>query len=126
MKTFSSRWIYACEKLKVMRTELMGPEPHGSPKDHEVKKTCNRKVGGRISPEGLSVGGDVDVEHLKYHCAANVVVPGSHTLEPFALKVVLDSSSSVTGISERLLKWTRGHFAGVQLSRLLPGERCQW
>ena len=110
------------KKLKVMRTELVGSESYGPPEDDGVNKKCNHKLGGRISLEDVSIGGGLDVEKLKYHRAANIVVLGGQMLEPLTLNAVLDSCSGVKGISECLLmKWLHAHFGGVQVSRLLPG-----
>ena len=70
----------------MMRTELVGPAPPCPPKDDEVKKPCNRELVGKLLSKGMRGTGDVDVEHLKYYCATNIVVPGDHMLEPLVLK----------------------------------------
>ena len=44
----------------------------------------------------------VNIEPLKYHCAAELVARGGKTMEPLGLKAVVDSASGVTGISECL------------------------
>ena len=46
----------------------------------------------------------MDIEPLRYHCAAELVARGGKTLEPLGLQAVLDSASGVTGNSERLLE----------------------
>ena len=85
------------EKLEVMRTELGESEPHGPPKDDNMNKIYNRKVGSRTSSEGVSVAHDVDGELLTYQCAANVLAPGGHTLKSLVLQAVLERCSNVTG-----------------------------
>ena len=74
------------EKLEGMCTELAGSEADGPPNNGGTKKICSRKINGRILPEGVSVVGNVDVEHLKYCCAANIMVASGHTVLPLMLK----------------------------------------
>ena len=51
-----------------MRAELVEPEPNGPREDDGARKTCNTKLDCRIPPKGTGVDGNVDVEHLEYHC----------------------------------------------------------
>ena len=60
----------------------------------------------------------MDIEPLRYHCGVELVARGGKTLEPLGLQAVLNSSSGVTGISERLLERLRIRFGGVDVSTL--------
>ena len=66
----------------------------------------------------------MDIEPLKYHCGAELVARGGKTMEPLGLQAVPDSTSGVTGISERLLERLRNQFGGVDVSPLKSGP-CQ-
>ena len=66
----------------------------------------------------------VDIEPLKYHCGVKLVARDGKTMEPLGLQAVLESTSGVTGISERLLEQLRKHFEGVDVSPLESGS-CQ-
>ena len=66
----------------------------------------------------------MDIEPLRYHCGVELVARGGKTLEPLGLQAVLNSSSGVTGISERLLERLRIRFGGVDVSTL-ESAPCQ-
>lgn len=52
----------------------------------------------------------VRIEHLKYHCGAELVAPGGHIIELLGLQAVLDGASGITSISECLLGLLREHW----------------